>query len=438
MEEPKRDAVPGTPEIFTPVLPEKPPFAASKTEKILAFAMLAAAYFYVWIFLGDQARSAQLYAALLATFAAAFVAMGFLLRPRGRLPWESWVWLGCLAVILAAKIAGRGAVWGDVWPVFFVHVFAVYWYLSASGRLLEGRSGHLLPLDALNGFVAFPFGHFFLRARTIGLSLRGSPEKKRAAPDAVLLSVAAAAAAALLLYLAANLLSAADDTFGGIFQTALDWLHERLNWDVPLRFLLSLPVGAYLFGLLAGAPREPQAALRGRAARTAGSLEKLRRVPNALWTAALAVFAALYLLFFVIQGTYLFGAFARRLPEGFTVAQYARQGFFELCRVMALNLALLWLVTRLGSRPARTSPGLRALVTVLLAESMLLAVVALSKLGLYISCFGFTPLRLQSTWLACVLLAACAAALVSLWTGRRTMRAWMIFGAVTLAALHLV
>jgi hypothetical protein len=98
----------------------------------------------------------------------------------------------------------------------------------------------------------------------------------------------------------------------------------------------------------------------------------------------------------------------------------------------------LWLVTRLGGRPARTSPGLRALVTVLLAESMLLAVVALSKLGLYISCFGFTPLRLQSTWLACVLLAACAAALVSLWTGRRTMRAWMIFGAVTLAALHLV
>ena len=128
---------------------------------------------------------------------------------------------------------------------------------------------------------------------------------------------------------------------------------------------------------------------------------------------------------------------ARRLPEGFTVAQYARQGFFELCRVMALNLALLWLVTRLGSRPARTSPGLRALVTVLLAESMLLAVVALSKLGLYISCFGFTPLRLQSSWLVCVLLFACVCALYSLWTGKKSMRAWMIFGAVTLSLLHL-
>ena len=68
---------------------------------------------------------------------------------------------------------------------------------------------------------------------------------------------------------------------------------------------------------------------------------------------------------------------------------------------------------------------------------VLLAVVALSKLALYISCFGFTPLRLQSSWLVCVLLFACVCALYSLWTGKKSMRAWMIFGAVTLSLLHL-
>ena len=76
-----------------------------------------------------------------------------------------------------------------------------------------------------------------------------------------------------------------------------------------------------------------------------------------------------------------------------------------------------------------------ALCVTLLAESILFAVIALSKLALYIDCFGFTPLRLQSTWLALVLLAGCAAALYSLITGRRSCRAWMIFGAVTLSAL---
>lgn len=115
-----------------------------------------------------------------------------------------------------------------------------------------------------------------------------------------------------------------------------------------------------------------------------------------------------------MQGSYLFGAFRHRLPAGFTVAQYARQGFFQLCMVMGVNFLLLWLVTH--SSRALNRPG-RIMCTVLLAQSILLAVTALSKLALYIACFGFTPLRLQSSWLVCVLLAGCAAWLVSLWDG---------------------
>ena len=112
-------------------------------------------------------------------------------------------------------------------------------------------------------------------------------------------------------------------------------------------------------------------------------------------------FCAVYLLFFTVQGSYLFGAFRHRLPVGFTVAQYARQGFFQLCMVMGVNFLLLWLVTH--SSRALNRPG-RIMCTVLLEQSILLAVTALSKLALYIACFGFTPLRLQSSWLVCVLL----------------------------------
>ena len=165
------------------------------------------------------------------------------------------------------------------------------------------------------------------------------------------------------------------------------------------------------------------------------AVEQLRRVPGAVWTVALGVFLALYVLFFCVQGTYLFGAFRRQLPDGFTVAVYARQGFFELCGVMALNFALLWLVTRTGERRAREDRVLLWMCMALLAAGTLFAVVALSKLGLYISCFGFTPRRLQSTWLVCVLLFGCAASGYSLLTGKKSFRAWMILGAVTLALL---
>ena len=74
----------------------------------------------------------------------------------------------------------------------------------------------------------------------------------------------------------------------------------------------------------------------------------------------------------------------------------------------------------------------------ILAESLLLAVTAGSKLWLYIDCFGFTPLRLQSAWLIGVLSAGVLAALWSLWTNRRSVRAWAIFSGVSLALLHLV
>ena len=150
-----------------------------------------------------------------------------------------------------------------------------------------------------------------------------------------------------------------------------------------------------------------------------------------------ALFCLLYLLFFVVQARYLFGAFTRSLPEGFIVSEYARQGFFELCKVMAVNFVLLWLVTRLSAKPLRENRAGTALCVILLAESMLFAVIAFSKLLLYISCFGFTPRRLQSSWLVCVLFFGCLCAGYSLLRGKKSFRAWMIFGAVSLALLHL-
>ena len=75
---------------------------------------------------------------------------------------------------------------------------------------------------------------------------------------------------------------------------------------------------------------------------------------------------------------------------------------------------------------------------VLLAESMVFAVIAFSKLALYIDCFGFTPLRLQSSWLVCVLFAGCAFWMYNILTGRPVFRKWMFLGGVSLALLSLL
>lgn len=422
-----------------PKMAPTPPFTATKREKIAAFLMYALAYLYIrcnfFLYGGDRRER------MLAAFTLGFVALAEYLHretPRVR---ESWVWLGCVAALLCAVVFNRGHAWNDGLPLLFLHVFAPWWALSRSGALLMGESGRLLPLDALDGFIVFPFKHFFLRLRTAGHTLshlRGA--EKRAKPGMVGWSLAALAAAAVLLVMAANLLMAADAGFAALLAGVADFFH--FNWSVDLsafflRLLLSLPVGAYLHGLIAGTLREDKAALRARGEKYFQSLEALRKVPNRVWTLLTTLFCLLYLAFFVVQARYLFGAFTRTLPEGFVVAEYARQGFFELCRVMAVNFALLWLVTRSSRERVRGNKAALMLCLALLAESFLFAVVAFSKLALYISCFGFTPKRLQSTWLVCVLAFGCACAALSLARERKTFRIWMMFGAVTLSLLCL-
>lgn len=170
-----------------------------------------------------------------------------------------------------------------------------------------------------------------------------------------------------------------------------------------------------------------------------GFLPKLRLVPSQVWTVCMAAFAGLYLLFFAVQFRYLFGAFTRTLPEGFIVSQYAREGFFELCRVMGINFSLLYLVSRSGTRPIREDKAQQIFCTLLLAAGMVFAVIAFSKLGLYISCFGFTPKRLQSCWLVLVLFAGSAACLYSLWSGKKELQSLDdVFGGEPGSAAHLL
>ena len=443
MEEHKNSEFPRPPE--TPdwaqeaLAPKKPPFSASRKEQLLAFGMYVLAYVY----LGYQWWALPL-------FAAGFIAAAeYLFRGQKR-SWESWIWLGCMLLVTGC-IAWRGLhpyqydsrypelvnheyILSEKLLFLILHIFAVYWLMSRSGRLTGGESGHLLPLDALYAFLIVPFQNFFLRIRCVIFALKSKKERGVSA-GAIAGAVLAAFAALVLLVLAMTQLSAADDTFGEL----IDDLRLTLTLDLDetwfYRLLASLPVGAYVFGLLAGLGRRTPEDMRGRGAAVVSRLPKLRTVPEGIWAAALGLFSALYLVFFFVQGRYLFGAFTRTLPESFTVAEYARQGFFELCRVMAINFTLFWLVTRTARQKQKL---IRWMAAALLVQSMLFAVIAISKLALYIDCFGLTPLRVQSTWLVCVLLLGCVYALYTHLTGKKSMRAWMLFGAVTLAVLCMV
>lgn len=410
-------------EMPAPIFPAESAFSASPRELAAALLLYPAAFVYVRVLVDGP----------FWPFLLLFVGLVELVcweRPRTR---ASWFWLACMLLCWAGS---HGRVWGQgVWLP--LHVLAVWWVLHRSGALLERQSGPLLPLDLLDGFWVFPFRHFFLRLRTLCYGLTHAGQRRERKSETVLSTLAATAAALLLFVFALRLLQAADKDFDHLVAEALSWLRLPDWGQNGFQLALSLPVGAYLFGLIAGGCRAERDVLDARAARTRAGLEKLRRVPRAAWLAALALFGLLYLLFFALQARYLFGAFVRRLPEGFVVSAYARRGFFELCRVMAVNFALLWLVTRTAERTPRDDRTLRLLCLLLLVESLLFAVVAASKLALYIDCFGFTPRRFQSLWLVCTLALGCLCSLWSLLTGRRSIRVFLGASALSFVLLGL-
>ena len=429
----------------SPETEQKPGFSATAAEGICALLsyILAALYIH-WsgLVTSYEHGTRSVLIVLAALLIILFTEVLHRGKPRSR---ESWLWLACFCVCTASWALQLSSVWYDYQTGLFIHLFAVWWILSRTGNLLEGETGHLLPLDGLNGFVIFPFSNFFLRARTLyffpseAVRSRKDPDHRHRFSPWVLLAVVISG---YLLMTAASLLLSADSGFRARFEDITELLNRLSEWidswfdeDLPFRFLLELPVGCWLYGLIAGAARVRGGYLDDMKKGTFKLLDDLKKVPGKVWTAVIIVFSVLYASFFILQGSYLFGAFTGHLPEGFIISQYAREGFFELCKVIGVNFSFLWLATRMVTDETKSSRSFLTACLVFLTESMLFAVIAFSKLYLYIHTFGFTPLRLQSSWLVCVCFAGCAFWMWSILTGNKAFRKWVIFSAITLCTL---
>ncbi|MBO4872947.1 MAG: DUF4173 domain-containing protein [Lachnospiraceae bacterium] len=424
--------------LVTPVAVK--PFLVSKAEILFALLSYAAAYIYTKLVFNDIGRYDEIGGPIWRVLPIlAFAVAAVIVLNRGKkITAESWFWLACLLAVTAAFMFRIYTVWNEAQLFFFVHGLIVWWVLSHSGKLLDGESGHFLPMDGINGFIVIPFYHYFLRVRTLAKGLQNAMKGSGKSKKQNAWWIVGALFLSLFLFVcAAKLLMRADSQFAEKFEHLLDWV--RLDAEILIYLFLSLPVGAYIYGLIGGAARMENDLMLRQKSSLNRFLESIRRVPAGVWAVVILLFSVLYIAFFALQASYFLGGFNHTLPEGFIVSQYAREGFFELCRVMTLNFVLLWLVTRMSEADAAghetSSKLLKVSCLLLLAESLLFAVIAASKILLYISNFGFTSKRIQSLWLVGVLAAACLAWGIHLMSGKKTMKLWMMLSAGTLCAL---
>lgn len=176
-----------------------------------------------------------------------------------------------------------------------------------------------------------------------------------------------------------------------IFSFSLDGAWELIR-DLILGFLVAIVLFGVLFAVNYkrkknnGQPEEVSCA-------------DLHVLPRALLCAAVTPILAVYVIFFISQWSYYVSAFTNVLPADLTYAAYAREGFFQLCGVSALNAAMLLLFNLLIRKNGKPRDVIRTLYSsVISVFTLILIATAISKMALYINTYGLTQKRVYATW----------------------------------------
>ncbi len=106
-------------------------------------------------------------------------------------------------------------------------------------------------------------------------------------------------------------------------------------------------------------------------------------------TTVMVILTCVYLIFSTIQVVYLFAGGLFVLPDGYTFAEYARRGFFELLAVAIINVSLMVLCRALFEE----SKLLRLVITCMTICTYIMIASATYRMLLYIGAYHLTFLR---------------------------------------------
>ncbi len=368
--------------------PPKPrlPVEATPKDGAAALLTLAAGWFFVRLVLVLSPGLG------IPLFTMGFVALVLAYRQSAGLPLprESLPWLGVMFFsALSFALLDNGLI--AYLNILFLIIVTAYWLGTLGGSRLENRLGTWVLADLRNQLFVIPFQNF----GCLGAAVKNSFAKTRPGKNLFIVGISLLCSIPLVWYICRQL-SQVEESFAVL----LEQLGELVQWENILSpsTLLALPVGCYLFGLIYGNQHQRYTKeitvekLEAKAAR--------RRVLPAVGAYTLLTMLCLvYLLFFLAGAASLAGFLTTRGLTPYDYSQFARQGFFELCRVAVVNLLVLWGIHLFLAPSSQRSPApLRVFHTLLCCQTLLLIGLAICKMGLYIRFCGVTRLRVCTTW----------------------------------------
>lgn len=265
-----------------------------------------------------------------------------------------------------------------------------YFLYAAFGNSVEKGFSDYIYLDYFKALCIFPFQSFrsVFSAISTESTVKGSQVLLKFLIGCGIAVIPTTVVLAFLSY---------DDGFLSILDTIFSFDSSTI-FRLFRNLLLTVPLGMYGFGLYSSSHiGTAQDKLTAEFCKK--RLLSVKILPQITAVAAVLPILFLYVVFFISQWKYYISGFTGVLPENFSYAEYARQGFFQLCAVSVINLVLIVCISIFISRGSQNKGVVLKILTVVFCLfTLILISTAVAKLVMYINYYGLTQKRIYAMW----------------------------------------
>lgn len=259
--------------------------------------------------------------------------------------------------------------------------FALYLYLTIviSGAELFGQ--HFIS-DLLQSVFVRPFENFSRQPKSAFSVFRERSRSRK-----MLYALLGLLIAIPLTIVVVALLMSSDELFSNSmrnFTEHLPNLSPSLFWEI----VFAIPIAMYLFGTFFSVQKN--------APEHSETAPKYRILPQIASYFAVTPICVFYLVYVITQ----FVNIANAINKTLDYSAFARRGFFELCAIAVINLAVIALIQTFTKRNEYdVKPlALRVYAIVISLFTLLIIATAITKMLMYIDEYGMTLLRVYTSW----------------------------------------
>ena len=277
------------------------------------------------------------------------------------------------------------------WAYSYALVAYCYFVYSATGNTIEKGFSDFILIDFFKALLIMPFYSF---GNIFKAMFSGKAKKSGRFIAKLILGLFIAIVPTFIVLM----LLSYDHDFGRLLDNIFDFsLFDVLSHFFSVVF--GIPIGMYVFGLfVSSVDKKAEKDITVEGCQKASKMIKI--VPVVTSISAVVPILFLYAVFFISQWKYYVSGFTGVLPENFSYAEYAREGFFQLCMVSFINLAIIITISLFMKRKNRIV--LMVISTIFSLSTLVLISTAIAKMVMYIDYYGLTQKRVYSTWLMIV------------------------------------